>query len=125
MSAKCYQKLFYSKRKKNLVTRLYIKRNKDFFESPLKTFPLEITILAVVELIEKLEEIKKNIRTWGCGTSRSGLGRFEGGSHISIFYRRNILSKTFIPYCSHDCAKSFLHSYALLRCIVLYKNVFL
>ena len=68
MSAKCYQKLFYSKRKKNLVTRLYIKRNKDFFESPLKTFPLEITILAVVELIEKLEEIKKNIRTWVCGT---------------------------------------------------------
>ena len=55
-------------KKKNLVTRLYITRNKDFFESPLKTFPLEITILAVVELIEKLEEIKKNIRTWVCGT---------------------------------------------------------
>ena len=69
MSAKSYQKLFYSKRKKNLklpylVTRLYIKRNKDFFESP----PLEITILAVVELIEKVEKIKKTIRTWGCGT---------------------------------------------------------
>ena len=73
MSAKSYQKLFYSKRKKNLklpylVTRLYIKRNRDFFESPLKTFPLEITILAVVELIEKVEKIKKTIRTWGCGT---------------------------------------------------------
>ena len=41
----------------------------DFSGSPLKTFPLEITILAVVEPIEKVEEIKKNIRTWGCGTS--------------------------------------------------------
>ena len=36
-----------------------------FFGSPLKTFPLE-----VVELIEKLEEIKKNIKTWGCEASR-------------------------------------------------------
>ena len=41
----------------------------DFFGSPLKTFPLEITILATVKLIEKVEEIKKNIRTWGCRTS--------------------------------------------------------
>ena len=45
-------------------------RNKDFFGSSLKTFPLEITILAIAELIERVEEIKKNIRTWGCGTSR-------------------------------------------------------
>ena len=43
---------------------------KSFFGSPLKIFPLEITILAVVELIEKVEKIKKNIRTWGCGTLR-------------------------------------------------------
>ena len=43
----------------------YIQRNKEFIGSPLKTFPLEI-----VELIEKLEKIKKNIRTWGYGTSR-------------------------------------------------------
>ena len=43
---------------------LYI-TNKDFIRLPLKNFPLEI-----VELIEKLEKIKKNIRTWGCGTSR-------------------------------------------------------
>ena len=35
-----------------------------FFGSPLKAFPLKI-----MELIEKLEEIKKNIKTWGCGTS--------------------------------------------------------
>ena len=41
----------------------------DFFGSLLKTFPLEITILATVKLIEKVEEIKKNIRTWGCRTS--------------------------------------------------------
>ena len=46
------------------------KRNIDFFGSPLKTFPLEITILAVAEPIEKVEEIKKNIRTWGCENSR-------------------------------------------------------
>ena len=35
------------------------------FGSPIKTFPLEI-----VELIEKLEGIKKNIRPWGCENSR-------------------------------------------------------
>ena len=40
----------------------------DFFGSPLKTFPLVIIILAAIELIEKMEEIKKNIRTWDCGT---------------------------------------------------------
>ena len=73
------KKILYSKRKKTqnyhgpwhecriwyLLARLYIKRNKDFFGSTLKTFPLEI-----VEVIEKLEEIKKNIRTWDCGNSR-------------------------------------------------------
>ena len=41
-----------------------------FFKLPLKTFPREITILVVVELVEKAEEIKKNIRPWGCGNSR-------------------------------------------------------
>ena len=35
-----------------------------------KIIYLEITILALAELIEKMEQIKKNIRTWGCGTSR-------------------------------------------------------
>ena len=45
-------------------------RNKDFFGSPPKAFPLEITILAVAELVQRVEEIKKNIRTWACGTSR-------------------------------------------------------
>ena len=51
-----------------LVTRLDVLRNKDFFGSPLKSFPFEINILTVVELIE---EIKKYIRTWGCRISRS------------------------------------------------------
>ena len=48
----------------------------------------------------------------------SKLCRFEGWSHISIFYRRNMLSKTLIPYCSHDCAKTFLHNF----CYILRKK---
>ena len=67
----------------------------DFFGSPLKTFPLVITILAAIELIEKMEEIKKNIRTWDCGTSRYRALK-EGG---------------------HKCA--------LLLCLVFYKKAFL
>ena len=55
----------------------------DFFGSPLKTFPLVILILAAIELIEKMEEIKKNIRTWDCGTSRYGALK-EGASQIRI-----------------------------------------
>ena len=55
----------------------------DFFGSPLKTFPLVIIILAAIELIEKMEEIKKNIRTWDCGTSRYGALQ-EGASQIRI-----------------------------------------
>ena len=55
----------------------------DFFGSPLKTFPLVIIILAAIELIEKMEEIKKNIRTWDCGTSRYGALK-EGASQIRI-----------------------------------------
>ena len=75
MSAKS-DKNFYSKRKKNTKLSLPISAKsdtyhdlyitkQDFFGSPLKTFPLEI-----VKLIEKLEKIKKNMRTWGCETSR-------------------------------------------------------
>ena len=41
-----------------------------FFWITSKIFHLEITILAVAELIEKVEEIKTNTRTWGCGISR-------------------------------------------------------
>ena len=48
-----------------LVTRLYISQNKGIYGPPLKTFTIDI-----VELTEKLKEIKINIRTWGCGTSR-------------------------------------------------------
>ena len=88
---------------------------------PLKTFLLEI-----MELIEKLEKIKKNIQEHGVVERHvSEFWRFEEGSHISIFYRTNILSKTFLPYCSHDCAKTFPLTYELLRCLVLYKNTFL
>ena len=71
------KKIFSSKREKkqnyhgpwvpNLILSYQALYNeiRIFFGSPVKTFPLEI-----VELIEKLiEEISKNIRTWGCGTS--------------------------------------------------------
>ena len=83
----------------------------------------------------------KNFISWDSGTDRESEGdeekyrveephvfelwRFEGESQISIFYRANILSKTFIPYCNHDFPKMFPHSYALLRCHVVYKNAFL
>ena len=98
-----------------------------FFGSLLKTFPLE-----TLELTEKLEWIKKNITTWGSGHNHLfELWRFERGgrgwrrgSHISIFYSTNILPKTFIPYCSHDCPKTFPHIYVLLRYLVLYKKLF-
>ena len=33
----------------------------------------------VGELIEKVEEIKKNIRTWGCGASRFGVMALSKG----------------------------------------------
>ena len=38
----------------------FIYRNNDFFGSLLKAFPLEATILAIVGVIEKVQEIKKN-----------------------------------------------------------------
>ena len=61
-----------------LVMRLYIWRNKDIFGSPLKTFALKI-----VELMEKPEEINKNIRTYGCGTSRFRLmALWRGVTHL-------------------------------------------
>ena len=73
-------------------------------------------LLAIVELVEKEEEIRKNIRTWGCGTSHfPAMALSRGGrrgSQISIFFRTNILSKPFIPCCSHDWPKTFPHCYA-------------
>ena len=73
-------------------------------------------LLAIAELAEKEEEIRKNIRTWGCGTSHfPAMALSRGGrrgSQISIFFRTNILSKPFIPYCSHDWPKTFPHCYA-------------
>ena len=66
-----------------LVTRLYIFLNlRIFFGSPLKYFPLEITILMTVELIE---DIKKNIRTWGCRISRIRVIALWKGSRIFLF----------------------------------------
>ena len=80
---------FYSKRKKKitmvhkcyiwyLLTGPYISRSKDFFVLSLKTSQLQITTLVVAKLIDKMEEINKNIRTWGCGTShfKAGLTNF-------------------------------------------------
>ena len=37
----------------------------------------------------------------------SKLWRFEGRSQISLFYRTNILSSNFIPYCSQIVLKCF------------------
>ena len=66
-----------------LVTRLYIFLDLwIFFGSPLKYFPLEITILMTVELIE---DLKKNIRTWGCRISRIRVITLWKGSRIFLF----------------------------------------
>ena len=55
-------------------------------------------------MIEKVEEIKKNIKTWGCGTSRFQVMALGKRGHKFLFSRNrtNILSKTFIQYCSHN-----------------------
>ena len=55
------------------------------------------------------------------------LRRFEGvGDQKFLFSTGQIFcQKTFIPYCSHEWPKTFPHSYALLRCLVFYKNAFL
>ena len=74
----------------------------DFFGSPLKTFPLVIAILAAIELIEKMEGIKKNIRTWDCGTSRYGALKDGGGGgevtkthcYATLFSIKRLFCKT-------------------------------
>ena len=48
------------------------------------------------------------------GLWSGGAVGWERGLHISIFYRTTILSKAFIPYCSHKWPKTFSHSYAAL-----------
>ena len=69
------------------------------------------------------QEKYKNMGLWNLmflsyGTLKRG--------HTFLFSRGQIFcQKTFIPYCSHDCAKTFPRSYALLGCLVLYKNAFL
>ena len=58
------------------------------------------------------------------GTLKEG-GQGGWGSQISTFYRTTILSKASILYCSHKWPETFPHSYALLCCLVFYKNAFL
>ena len=70
-----------------LVTRLDVLRNKDFFGLPLKSFPLEINILTVVELIE---EIKKYIRTCGCRIARFRVMALWMGSRKFLFSTEQI-----------------------------------
>ena len=56
-----------------------------FFWIASKNFWL---LSAIVELVEKEEEIRKNIRTWGCWTSHFQLWRFQGewgGGHKFLF----------------------------------------
>ena len=87
MSAKSDKKVFYSIRKHNTKLPWSMSAKSDtslpgfmhnemriFFGSPLKTFPHEI-----MELIKKLEKIKKNIRTWVVEPKVSKLWCFEKG----------------------------------------------
>ena len=96
-----------------LVARLYIKRNKDFFGSPLKTFLLEI-----VEVIEKLEEIKKNIRTWDCGNMRHNSALWREVTHFFfsaeqifcgklLYYIAAMIVLKHFCLVTHCCAASF------------------
>ena len=51
----------------------------------------------MVELIEKLEKIKKNIRTWGCGTSRFQLWHFKEG-HTFLFSTGQIFRQKLLKH---------------------------
>ena len=105
-----------------LVTMPYMSWSKDFFGSSLKTFQLRITILVVGKLIDKVEEINKNIRTWGCGTSH-----FEAGVTNFYFLQEKYFANFFFfffSYCSHEWPRMFPHTCALLRCLVFYKKRF-
>ena len=95
----------------------------DFFGSHLKTFPLEITILAAVKLIVKKEEIKKNIRTWGCRTSCfwvmalwRRVGKRREGGHKFLFstgqvFCQKLLNHT-LAVISLKCFRIIAHCYA-------------
>ena len=65
-----------------------------------------------MQLIEKVDEIKKNIRTWGGGRMFLSNNALKRGVAISIFYKTNILSKTFIPNCGQCWRETFPQSYA-------------
>ena len=66
-----------------------------------------------MQLTEKVEEIKKNIRTWGWGRRFSSYNALKRGVTISIYYKTNILSKDFMPNCG-QCWRFHIvtHSYA-------------
>ena len=51
----------------------------------------------------------KNIRPWGWGPHVFKLQRFEGGSQIFIFYKTNILSKSFMLNCGQCWCETFPH----------------
>ena len=105
-----------------LVTRLY-RRNKDFFGSPLKNFPLEITILRVVEL---LEEIKKNIRIWGLETSRFRVMALWREGHEFIFSTGQIFSQKLLYHTVAMISLKRFHivTHVSFHCLVFYKNSF-
>ena len=79
-----------------------------FFGSFVKTFPLEI--------VELIEEITKNIRTWGCGTS---LFRVMKRGHTFLFSTGQIFCQKLLYHIvamielksfrivTHCCAASF------------------
>ena len=92
-----------------LVTRPYMSRSKDFFGSSLKTFQLRITILVVGKLIDKVEEINKNIRTWGCGTSH-----FEAGVTNFYFLQEKYFANFFFFFFFHIVAMSGLECFRIL-----------
>ena len=97
-----------------LVTRLYILWNEDFFGSPLKTFPLEI-----VELVEKLEDIKQikiNMGLWNL--TFPSYGTLKRG-HTFLFSTRQIFCQKILYHVvamvvlkrfrvvTHCCTASF------------------
>ena len=83
---------------------------------------IQTTKLAIVQLIEKVEEIMKYIRTWVWGRRFLIYNTLKRRITISIFYKTNILSKNFMPNCDQCWRKTFPHSYAWLRCFAFDKK---
>ena len=72
----------------------------------------QTTKLTIVQLRDKVEEIKKNIRTWDGDVSFPSYNTLKRGFTIFIFYKTNILSKTFMPNCGQCWRETFPHRYA-------------